>query len=54
MKKGTFKYNLTPEQEKEIITYFETNKNNQIRVIAEKFGLSKHKVSQIIDKKYLK
>lgn len=52
MKKQGRRYNLSKEKEDEIFEYFKTNHNNEIPVIAKKFGISTWRVSRIIDKRF--
>lgn len=40
---------ITGEMEKEILAYFKSNKDNRMTVVAERFGVSAHQVSRIVD-----
>ena len=40
---------ITGEKEKEILTYFKTQKDNRTSVVAEHFGVSNHQVNRILD-----
>lgn len=40
---------MTGELEKEILTYFKTQKDNRTTVVAEHFGVSNHQVNRILD-----
>lgn len=40
---------ITGDMEKEILAYFKSNKDNRMTVVAEKFGVSAHQVSRIVD-----
>lgn len=40
---------MTGELEKEILTYFKTQKDNRTSVVAGHFGVSEHQVNRILD-----
>jgi len=40
---------ITGDMEKEILAYFKSNKDNRMTVVAERFGVSAHQVSRIVD-----
>ena len=40
---------MTGELEKEILTYFKTQKDNRTTVVAGHFGVSNHQVNRILD-----
>lgn len=40
---------ITGEKEKEILTYFKTQKDNRTSVVAKHFEVSEHQVNRILD-----
>lgn len=40
---------ISADKEKEILTYFKTQKDNRTTVVAEHFGVSNHQVNRILD-----
>lgn len=40
---------VTGDMEKEILAYFKSTKDNRMTVVADKFGVSAHQVSRIVD-----
>jgi len=40
---------ISADKEKEILTYFKTQKDNRTSVVAGHFGVSNHQVNRILD-----
>ena len=45
---------LTPHLEEQIVMYYLTNKNNTLRAMREKFGLTDYLVGKAVDNHYKK